>query len=155
MWNAWNGRVVRALAAALTIGAMGACEGGTDQPSKDSGPERDSAALRDAAAAIDGGGALDAALDSAPTVECLGTAFPDRQVIDPDDPVFSDDQWTQEEVQDAFVQARAEDNAAYRAYRFAHLRPDLVECGFCTCGCDEHEGHQSNQDCFKDMHGFT
>ncbi len=86
----------------------------------------------------------------------LGTIYPGVPVIDPDAPVYSDADWTQEEVEAAFAAAKAEDNIYYRGYLAADKYPDLLECAFCSCGCAKASiHHRSDVDCFKDMHGFT
>ena len=85
----------------------------------------------------------------------LGSEHPDREVIDPDDPDYEDSNWTADQVQDAFAEARAEDDDAYRAYAAARDHADLLECPFCDCGCGPGNGHLSAVDCFKGMHGFT
>jgi uncharacterized protein with PCYCGC motif len=86
--------------------------------------------------------------------ECLGTMYPGIGPIDPDAPVFSDANWTQDEVTAAFLEAKAQNSDAYRAYKAALLLGDILECAFCTCGCHESIGHLSSADCYKDMHGF-
>jgi hypothetical protein len=84
----------------------------------------------------------------------LGTLYPDRQVIDPDNPVYEDAEWSQETVQQMFTSAKAQDAAAYRAYKAARQHAYLLEWAFCACGCDDSAHHVSAVDCFKDMHGY-
>lgn len=126
---------------------------------------RDAAVAHDAAVTVDAAPATDAevprdaatdAPDERTVAEICGTltAHADWEVIDPDDPTFSDASWTNDEVRAAFDTARLENTDAYRAYRMAHERPDLMVCGFCPCGCNGSLGHLSGIDCFKDMHGF-
>lgn len=87
--------------------------------------------------------------------ECtLGSFYADRDVINPDDPVYEDANWSQAEVTEKFAEAKATDAQSYRAYKIAYQYPDLMQCGFCPCGCDRSLGHLSAVDCFKDMHGF-
>jgi len=85
----------------------------------------------------------------------LGTMYPGVEVIDPDAPVFQDGTWSQQEVVDAFAQAKAEGNTAYLGYRAARDYVQYLDCAFCACGCAPAIGHLSAIDCFKDMHGFT
>lgn len=123
----------------------------------DAGHEHDAAPRPDAAAPLPDAAAPRPDASSEPSVEELcgtRTMYPGQPVIDPDDPTYSDARWTNEDVRARFAEARAADNDAYHAYRTAHARPDLMYCGFCTCGCNESIGHESGIDCFKDMHGF-
>ncbi len=89
-------------------------------------------------------------------IQCLGSVYPDSGPIDPDNPVFSDAYYDQEQVSGMFAQAKADDIKAYKAYKAGHLYPELLECAFCDCGCEgPPSNHVSAVDCFKDMHGFT
>jgi hypothetical protein len=93
---------------------------------------------------------------SSQTLSCdLGSAFPDKPIIDPDAPVYQDADWTQDEVTQAFAQAKLDYSSAYRAYQAARKNEAYMTCAFCNCGCSEASGHLSAIDCFKDMHGFT
>ena len=94
--------------------------------------------------------------EGATGVTCdLGSSYLDLGVIDPDDPSFEDGDWAEEDVRDAFADARDHDSKTYRAYRAAREHAGLLECAFCSCGCAASDGHLSALDCFKDMHGFT
>ena len=140
------------------------------EPADDAGHGHDAAVLADAGGQLDAGRDAAALLDAAPpphdaapdttpepsVEEICGTRtmYPELTVIDPDDPTYSDATWTNEEVRAEFAAARDGDTDAYRAYRTAHARPDLMYCGFCPCGCSASIGHESGIDCFKDMHGF-
>ncbi len=86
--------------------------------------------------------------------ECLGTVYPDRDVIDPDDPNYAGDGYSADEVDALFAQGAAEGSDAYLAYVAAAAYPDLLECAWCACSCHVSAGHESAVDCFKDMHGF-
>ena len=89
-------------------------------------------------------------------VSCeLGSVYPDAEVIDSDDPTYSDGNWTQAEAQEAFAEARQDNTDAYRAYAAARDHAELLECAFCDCGCASSVEHLSAVDCFKDMHGFS
>lgn len=88
-------------------------------------------------------------------VECFGTIYPGIDPIDPDAPIYSDADWTQEQVTVAFDDAKAGNTLAYRAYKAAYELGDILECAFCACGCASLVDHVSAMDCFKDMHGFT
>lgn len=85
---------------------------------------------------------------------CLGTKYPGKGTIDPDNPDFEDALWTKEEVQNKFAAAKAQDLPAYHAYRAASRASAVLECAFCACGCATSDAHLSAIDCFKDMHGF-
>jgi len=87
-------------------------------------------------------------------IECFGTVYPGIAPIDPDNPVYSDAEWTQQEVTEAFAEAKAGNTLAYKAYKAAYELGDILECAFCACGCEPLVGHLSATDCFKDMHGF-
>jgi len=92
---------------------------------------------------------------SADIVCSLGTMYPNRTVIDPDAPVYSDSGWTQQQVTDAFAQAKAQNSQAYRAYKAANKYTQYLQCAWCACGCATSPGHKSAIDCYKDMHGFV
>lgn len=88
-------------------------------------------------------------------IQCLGTVYPDSGPIDPDNPVYENEYYTQEQVTKMFAQAKADNTKVYRAYLAGLLYPDLLECAFCYCGCASPSfNHVSAVDCFKDMHGF-
>ncbi len=109
-------------------------------------------------AGAQGTGAAGAAgVGGAGSVVCtLGTVYPNRDTIDPDAPDYEEPGWTKPEVAQAFADAKAADDKAYRAYRAAHQYAQFLECPFCACGCAIMDvAHQSAVDCFKDMHGFT
>lgn len=92
--------------------------------------------------------------DAAP-VECtLGTLYPDRAVIDPDNPDYEEEFHSKAEVTQMFAKAKADNTKAYRGYIAAKKYPDLLLCAFCPCGCGDNPGHLSAVDCFKDFHGF-
>ena len=93
--------------------------------------------------------------DAVQPIECLGSVYGDAPSIDPDYPIYDGEDYTQQEVTEAFAEARAQNSYAYQAYRIARDNPELMECAFCSCGCAVTEGHISAVDCFKDMHGFT
>ena len=94
--------------------------------------------------------------DDTASVTCLGSVYgPDVPNIDPDDPIYEDDQYSQEQVTEMFEEAAAANNTAYQAYAISLQYPDVVECAFCACGCRTSDEHLSAVDCFKDMHGFT
>lgn len=112
----------------------------------------------DVAEAADVAGAVDvpepADTDPASLV-CLGSVYPDSGVIDPDDPKFSDEMYDTAQVKLMFQQAKTANSNAYKAYKAALKYPELLECGFCNCGCAAPPAnHISAIDCFKDMHGF-
>ena len=86
--------------------------------------------------------------------DCLGSIYPDRGVINPDDPQYEDNIYTFEQVRQMFAQAKQENSRAYRAYKAAYTYSHLANCAFCACGCSESSGHLSAVDCFKDIHGF-
>jgi hypothetical protein len=106
--------------------------------------------------AIGGAGGVSAG-GSGPVVCDLGTIYPNRQLIDPDNPDYEESGWTKQQVIDAFADAKAQNNQAYRAYRAAFQYSEYMECPFCACGCaaPSLSNHLSAIDCFKDMHGFT
>jgi hypothetical protein len=88
-------------------------------------------------------------------IQCLGTVYPDSGPFDPDNPIYEDEYYTQEQVTKMFAQAKEDNTKAYRAYLAAYLYPELLECAFCYCGCSEPPtNHISALDCFKDIHGF-
>jgi hypothetical protein len=90
------------------------------------------------------------------TVCDYGTVYPGVSVIDPDNPVFENDTWTQQKVVDSFVKAKEMNLDSYRAYRAARDHSGYLECAFCKCGCENPPfDHESSIDCFKDMHGFA
>jgi hypothetical protein len=93
----------------------------------------------------------------APTTLCdYGSVYPNASVIDPDNPVYQDGSWTQQEVIDNFEQAKLLGKDAYPAYRAARDHAQYMECAYCKCGCGGPAlGHESAIDCFKDMHGFA
>jgi hypothetical protein len=93
-------------------------------------------------------------IDAGPPVECRGSKAPAAPLIDPDNPQFSDETFSNAEVRDKFLRAKNDNTAAYRAYKAALANADVLSCGFCKCGCTS-LGHVSAIDCFKDMHGFT
>lgn len=100
-------------------------------------------------------GATDASGDVA-IPQCLGSVYPGVGVIDPDNPVFADGSYSQAVVQQLFLDGKAGNTDAYRAYKAASLHADVLDCAFCTCGCTSSAAaHRSGVDCFKDMHGFT
>lgn len=39
-------------------------------------------------------------------------------------------------------------SAVKESYQFAVLRPDVLKYMPCYCGCGQHNGHRSNEDCF-------
>jgi hypothetical protein len=89
------------------------------------------------------------------TTSCdYGTMYPAANVIDPDNPLYSDASITQQEVTDKFATAKAQNTSAYRAYRAARDNVGYMPCAYCKCGCGSSIGHESAIDCFKDMHGF-
>lgn len=90
-----------------------------------------------------------------PVVCTLGTMYPGLPAIDPDNPDFSDDVFSKEQVIADFAEDKAKNGAAYRAYKAALENQETLECAFCACGCAPSIGHTSAIDCFKDMHGFT
>lgn len=96
-----------------------------------------------------------APVDEGPPVECRGTSMPERDVVNPDDPTFSDSNFTNEQVREMFAKSRANNAAAYRSYSAAKANADVLSCAFCSCGCSGPLRHMSALDCFKDMHGFT
>ncbi|NOY25094.1 MAG: hypothetical protein GXP62_04390 [Oligoflexia bacterium] len=104
----------------------------------------------------DAGATADAG-SSTGTIECtLGSVYGDAPTIDPDNPVYSDSEWTQADIEAAFAQAQADNTTAYQAYHFAASADgSILECAFCACGCATTQGHLSAIDCFKDMHGFS
>lgn len=120
--------------------------------SADTGPVSDSARAREAAPADLARTDLPGDAGGAPT--CLGTKYPGKGTIDPDNPDFEDALWTKAEVQQKFAAAKAQGLAAYRAYKAAQRASGVLDCAFCTCGCAASDGHLSAIDCFKDMHGF-
>ncbi|MGZ3424204.1 MAG: hypothetical protein ACXWUG_21485 [Polyangiales bacterium] len=97
--------------------------------------------------------AVDASPPETTELACFGTGLPDSVLIDPDDPHFSDEGHTEEQVKAMFADAKAKDTAAYRAYRAARANADVLPCAFCACGCAT-AGHRSAIDCYKDLHGF-
>ena len=40
-----------------------------------------------------------------------------------------------------------------QAYIVAQQHPELLAQMHCYCGCEQHEGHKSLLDCFRDRHG--
>jgi hypothetical protein len=87
--------------------------------------------------------------------ECLGSRWPERAVIDPDAPAYSDSTHDAALVTAWFEDAKHADSPAYQAYSSAHRKPELLGCAFCPCGCAAAAAHRSAVDCFKDLHGFT
>jgi hypothetical protein len=91
--------------------------------------------------------------DTAPVV-CYASQNPAKPIIDPDNPVYSDADYTATQVKDIFAKAKAENSAPYRAYKAARDNAEVLACGRCACGCVRSLGHLNADDCFKDMHGF-
>lgn len=108
-----------------------------------------------AAAGNTGTGATAGSAGAASVVCDLGTMYPGVALIDPDAPVFQDGTWSQQQVVDAFAQAKTDNSTAYLGYKAARDYSQHLDCAFCACGCEGSIGHLSAIDCFKDMHGFT
>ena len=128
-----------------------------DEPGEDEvpGEEEDPADPDDPGEEEDPEGPEEPVEEPEPDVECpLGSKWPERGTINPDDPEYEDEEFTNEEVRRIFAQGKAENSAAYRAYKIAYDNQAVLECAFCACGCERSIGHRSNVDCFKDMHGF-
>jgi hypothetical protein len=87
-------------------------------------------------------------------VTCYDTKYPGVSPIDPDAPNFSDPDHTVDATKALFAKAKADNSAAYRAYKIAHDNPEALQCARCACGCARSLGHISAVDCFKDLHGF-
>ena len=93
--------------------------------------------------------------DGGPVACTLGTLYPSASVIDPDNPVYTDEMYAQADVTDMFAKAKAESSPAYLSYAAARDHANVLGCAFCACGCASSIGHLSAIDCFKDLHGFT
>jgi hypothetical protein len=118
-------------------------------------PQRDQRLGADLASGGEGAPAREASLrDAPPAPQCLGTRWPGRQTIDPDNPDFEDQTWSKAQVQGKFAEAKQQGSDAYKAYKAARVHASVLPCAFCACGCATLEGHESAIDCFKDMHGF-
>lgn len=149
-----RGIVALVLAASLTLLSCQSNEG----PAPEDGP----AVAADATTSSDVGSSdvglqPDAATSDVgvgPVACTLGTVYPNSSVIDPDNPKYSDSKYTAVQVKTEFAQAKQFNSKAYKAYKAAFEHPELMECGFCPCGCQTLDGHESAIDCFKDMHGF-
>ena len=93
--------------------------------------------------------------DADGVMACLGTMYPNKEAINPDNPNYSDSLWSKEEVAKKFATAKSQNMKVYAAYKAGYENSEVLECAFCDCGCNLQPGHLSAADCFKDMHGFT
>lgn len=96
-----------------------------------------------------------ASVDALAAAKNLGTVYPTRGVINPDDPNYEGDGFSKQQVSEMFSRVKAENGPAYRAYKAAFNNADNLHYAFCGCGCALVSNHISAVDCFKDMHGFT